>query len=121
MYLNIHVFQNLFTVRVHNVSLIPNNKTLTIQENKQTEIRCEVNRNAAPPPTITWLLGSTDITSTAGINKPTIIIMGNRTNDNAVLKCLASNNNNKPLIATTELNIQCEFKLLVQIYILFIN
>lgn len=121
MYLNIHVFQNSFTVRVHNVSLIPNNKTLTIQENKQTEIRCEVNSNAAPPPTITWFLGRTDITSTAGINKTTIIIMGNRTNDNAVLKCLASNNNNQSLIATTELNIQCEFKLLVQIYILFIN
>ena len=61
------------TVDVHNVSLVPSDNPLTIWEGTQIEVQCVVNSNAVPTPTITWYLGSTNITSTASINKTSII------------------------------------------------
>lgn len=95
------------TVDVHNVSLIPNDNPLTIREGNQTEVRCVVNSNALPAPTITWYLGSTDITNIAGTDTTSITITGNRMNNTNMLICRAENNN-KTKTANTTLNVECK-------------
>lgn len=98
------------TVDVFNVSLIPIDNPLTIREGTQKNVRCIVNSNAAPAPTITWYLGSTDITSRAGTNASSITLMGNRTDNTKTLQCRATNNNNKPpKTARTTLNVECKY------------
>uniref|UniRef100_K1R1Q4 Cell adhesion molecule 4 n=1 Tax=Magallana gigas TaxID=29159 RepID=K1R1Q4_MAGGI len=94
-------------VDIHNVTLIPSANPLTIQEDTQLEVRCVVNSNAAPAPTITWYLESANITSIAVTNTTFITLTGNRTNNNKTLQCRATNNNNKPpKTANTTLNVE---------------
>eukprot|EP00105_Crassostrea_gigas_P023191 XP_011442940.1 PREDICTED: cell adhesion molecule 1 isoform X2 [Crassostrea gigas] len=96
-----------FYVDIHNVTLIPSANPLTIQEDTQLEVRCVVNSNAAPAPTITWYLESANITSIAVTNTTFITLTGNRTNNNKTLQCRATNNNNKPpKTANTTLNVE---------------
>lgn len=90
--------------------MIPSANPLTIQEDTQLEVRCVVNSNAAPAPTITWYLESANITSIAVTNTTFITLTGNRTNNNKTLQCRATNNNNKPpKTANTTLNVECKF------------
>lgn len=98
------------TVSVHNVSLIPSKNQLTVREGIQKVIHCVVNRNADPVPTITWYLGSTDITSRAGTNTTSITLTGNRTDNGRTLECRATNDNKPPKIGNTTLNVECKFK-----------
>lgn len=103
------VSTSLFTVDIHNVSLIPSTKPLTIQEGTQLVVGCVVDSNAAPAPTITWNLGSANITSIAVTNTTFITLTGNRTNNNKMLQCKATNNNKPPKIASTTLNVECKY------------
>lgn len=96
------------TVDVHNVSLVPSDNPLTIREGTQIEVRCVVNSNAYPAPTISWYLGSTNITSTASINKTSIILTGNRQDNNKTLNCSTTNNNKPPKTVVTTLNVECK-------------
>ena len=72
------------SVDVHNVSLIPSNITLTLRIGTNIEVTCKVNSNANPAPTITWYLGSTNITDKANptTNRTSIIINGEKDNNN---------------------------------------
>lgn len=97
----------MYTVEVHNISISPNNNPLTMRENSQRELCCEVNSNALPVPTITWYLGSSNITSPAEIYKKNITITGYRKNNNKTLECRATNNNKQPKSANTTLYIEC--------------
>ena len=97
------------TVDVHNVSLVPSDNPLTIWEGTQIEVQCVVNSNAVPTPTITWYLGSTNITSTASINKTSIILTGNRQDNNKTLNCSATNNNKPPKTVVTTRNVECKY------------
>lgn len=97
----------LYTVDVYNVSLVPSDKPLTIRENNTEEVRCEVNSNAIPTPTITWYMGSTNITGLAGKDQVSIDITGKRSDNGKTLECRARNTNIEPLIASVELNVQC--------------
>eukprot|EP00477_Mikrocytos_mackini_P003186 GAHX01003932.1.p1 GENE.GAHX01003932.1~~GAHX01003932.1.p1 ORF type:complete len:444 (-),score=28.71 GAHX01003932.1:64-1395(-) len=93
-------------IDVYNISLIPSQTTLTIGEGTQMEVHCVINRNAAPPPTITWYLGSTDITSLAGSDTTSILITGKRIDNTENLTCFASNNNKEAKSAAIKLNVQ---------------
>lgn len=97
------------TVDVFNVSLIPSDNPLTIREGTQKNVRCIVNSNAAPAPTITWYLGSPDITSRAGTNASSITLIGNRTDNGKTLECRASNDNKPLKTARTTLNVECKY------------
>nr|XP_034300633.1 B-cell receptor CD22 [Crassostrea gigas] len=99
------------TVDVHNVSLIPNDNPLTIREGIQKVVQCVVNRNAVPAPTITWYLGSTDITNRAGTNTTSITLTGNKTDNNKMLHCRATNNNKPPKTLSTTLNVEYQPKI----------
>ena len=91
------------------MSLVPSDNPLTIREGTQIEVRCVVNSNAYPAPTITWYLGSTNITSTTSINKTSIILTGNRQDNNKTLNCSATNNNKPPKTVVTTLNVECKY------------
>ena len=93
---------------MHNVSLIPSDNPLTLAERVQKMVRCVVNSNAVPAPTITWYLGSTDITNMAGNNASSIIITGNRNHNNKTLACKATNNNKPSKTGVTTLNVECK-------------
>nr|XP_022339540.1 uncharacterized protein LOC111134632 isoform X4 [Crassostrea virginica] len=93
-------------VDVHNVSLVPSDNPLTLREGTQTEVRCVVNSNAVPAPTITWYLGSKEITGTTSNNTSSIIITGNRQDNKRTLKCSATNNNKPPKNVDTTLNVE---------------
>lgn len=100
---------NWFTVNVRNVSLIPSDNPLAIKEGTQREVRCVVNSNAVPAPTITWYLGSTNITYVAGTDTTFITLTGTRTDNMKTLQCRAINNNKSPKTASTTLNVECKF------------
>lgn len=104
------VYMDFGTVDVHNVSLIPDDNPLTIREGIQKVVQCVVNSNAVPAPTITWYLGSTDITSRAGTSTTSITLTGNRMDNKKQLQCKATNNH-KPLSKTfnTTINVECKF------------
>ncbi|XP_078310222.1 uncharacterized protein LOC111134632 isoform X2 [Crassostrea virginica] len=93
-------------VDVHNVSLIPTANPLTLVEGTQIEVQCVVNSNALPAPTITWYLGSKEITGTTSNNTSSIIITGNRQDNKRTLKCSATNNNKPPKTVDTTLNVE---------------
>lgn len=97
-----------YTVDVYNISLIPNEKSLTIREGNEQLIRCKVNSNAVPSPTFNWYLGSENITSKAGNMASSITITGNRTDNAKTLKCEAKNNEKLPKKASTTLNVECK-------------
>lgn len=101
--------ENKFTVDVYNVSLIPCDNLLAFREGSQREFRCLVNSNAVPAPTITWYLGSTDITSRAGTDTTSITLTGNRIDNMKTLQCRATNNNKPSKSANTTLNVECKF------------
>lgn len=93
-----------FTVAVYNISLQPSSDPfLILIEGSTTEITCEVNQNAAPPPTIFWYLNNITVGTNKTINK-----MGNRTDNGKTLECRASNNNTPPKTARTTLNVECK-------------
>ncbi|XP_078331735.1 uncharacterized protein LOC144617641 isoform X2 [Crassostrea virginica] len=94
------------SIDVHNVSLIPSDNPMTLAEGVQKMVRCVVNSNAVPAPTITWSLGSTDITNMAGNNASSIIITGNRNHNNKTLACKATNNNKPSKTGATTLNVE---------------
>ncbi|XP_052691152.1 kin of IRRE-like protein 1 [Crassostrea angulata] len=93
-------------IDVHNVSLIPSDKPLTISEHKLIEVLCEVNRNAFPAPLITWYLDSTIITAIEGSHETSITLVGNRTDNMKTLLCTASNMNKRTVNASTTLNVE---------------
>lgn len=93
-------------IDVYNISLIPNEKSLTIREGNEQLIRCKVNSNAVPSPTFNWYLGSENITSKAGNMASSITITGNRTDNAKTLKCEAKNNEKLPKKASTTLNVE---------------
>lgn len=93
-------------VSVHNVSLIPSKNQLTVREGIQKVIQCVVNSDADPAPTITWYLGSSDITSRAGTDTTSITLTGNRTDSGKTLQCRATNDNKPPKIGNTTLNVE---------------
>lgn len=101
---------SIFLVDVHNVSLIPSDKPLTISEHQLIEVLCEVNRNAFPAPLITWYLDSTIITAIEGSHETSITLVGNRTDNMKTLLCTASNMN-KTVNASTTLNVECKFNI----------
>ena len=74
-------------------------------------VRCVVNSNAVPAPTITWYMGSTDITNMAGSNASSIIITVNREHNNKTLECKATNNNKPSKTGATTLKVECRFLL----------
>lgn len=96
----------LFTVDVHNISLIPSDDPLTIREGTQEEFQCVVNSNAVPAPTITWYLDSTNITYMAGTNTTYISLKVTSTDNNKMLLCRASNNDKTSKTANTTLNVE---------------
>lgn len=100
---------NWFTVDVYNVSMLSSDNPLTLREGNRREVRCVVNSNAVPAPTISWHLGSINITSRAGTDTTLIMITGNRTDNGKALECRASNNNKQPKTASTVLNVECKF------------
>lgn len=89
--------------------MLSNDNPLTIREGTQRKLRCVVNSNAVPAPTITWYLVSTDITSIVGTDTTLIIITGNKEDNTKTLQCRASNNNKPPKTASTMLNVECKF------------
>ncbi|XP_078331736.1 hemicentin-1-like isoform X3 [Crassostrea virginica] len=93
-------------VDVHNVSLIPSDNPMTLAEGVYYMVRCVVNSNAVPAPTITWYMGSTDITNMAGSNASSIIITVNREHNNRTLECKATNNNKPSKTGATTLNVE---------------
>nr|XP_022345367.1 hemicentin-1-like isoform X3 [Crassostrea virginica] len=93
-------------VDVHNVSLIPSDNPMTLAEGVYYMVRCVVNSNAVPAPTITWYMGSTDITNMAGSNASSIIITVNREHNNRMLECKATNNNKPSKTGATTLNVE---------------
>lgn len=84
---------NWFTVDVHKVLLIPNVSLLIIKEGTEKEVRCVVNSDAVPAPTITWYMGSANITSMAKTDTTSITVSGNRTDSTKTLDCRATNSN----------------------------
>lgn len=92
-------------IEVYNITISPNDNPLTMSEGSSRTLECEVNRNALPTPTITWYLGSTNISSTVETFNKTTTITGSRTDDNKTLECRATNNN-LPKSANTTLNIE---------------
>lgn len=88
--------------------MIPDGNELTIREGNQSEVRCNINSNAVPDPTITWYVGSTDITIIAGADTTSIIITGNRTYNTKTLECRATNNDKPTKKASTTLNVECK-------------
>ena len=94
---------------MHNVSLIPSDNPMTLAEGVKKMVRCVVNSNAVPAPTITWYLGSTDITNMAGSNASSIIITMNREHNIKTLACKATNNNKPSKTVATTLNVECKF------------
>ena len=111
MKIHVNIFLSNRTVDVQNVSLIPSDNPLTLAEGVQKMVRCVVNSNAVPAPTITWYLGSTDITNMAGTDVSVIIITGNRNHNNKTLECKATNNNKPSKTDATTLNVECKFLL----------
>ena len=111
MKIHVNIFLSNRTVDVQNVSLIPSDNPLTLAEGVQKMVRCVVNSNAVPAPTITWYLGSTDITNMAGTDVSVIIITGNRNHNNKTLECKATNNNKPSKTGATTLNVECRFLL----------
>ena len=111
MKIHVNIFLSNRTVDVHNVSLIPSDNPLTLAEGVQKMVRCVVNINAVPAPTITWYLGSTDIKNMAGTDVSVIIITGNRNHNNKTLECKATNNNKPSKTDATTLNVECKFLL----------
>lgn len=89
--------------------MLSSDNPLILREGKRREVRCVVNSNAVPAPTITWYLGSTNITSIAGADTTSITPMGNRADNTKTLQCRATNNNKPPKIASTVLNVECKF------------
>lgn len=98
----------LFTVNVFNISMIPGDNPLTIRESITKIVRCVVNSNAVPAPTITWYLGSRDITSKVGTDTTSITLTGNRTDNTKTLECRATNNNRPLMTASLTLNVECK-------------
>lgn len=97
----------MHTVKVHNISISPKANPLTIREKTRMEVRCVVNSNAVPDPTFTWYLGSTIISTAANTHNTTITITGNRTDNNKMLACEATNYNDLSKSANTTLSIEC--------------
>ena len=97
------------TVDVHNVSLIPTANPLKLVEGTQIEVQCVVNSNAVPPPTITWYLGSKEITGTTSNSTSSITITGKREDNRRTLQCRATNNNKPPKTVVKTLNVECRF------------
>lgn len=97
-----------FTVAVQNVSLLPHDNPLPIIEGIVINVKCEVNKNAAPPPVITWYIKNNDKTSIIGRNTTNIDFEGNRTDNFKTLECQATNNKGTPKMASTLLNIECK-------------
>lgn len=93
-------------IEVHNISLSPNNGQLTLRENLEKEVMCEINNNAVPPPTITWFLGTKYINSTEGTYTTSINVTGNREDNTKTLQCKATNNNKPPKTAVTTINVE---------------
>lgn len=89
--------------------MLSSDNPLILREGKRREVRCVVNSNAVPAPTITWYLGSTNITSIAGTDTTSITLMGNRADNAKTLQCRATNNNKPQKIASTVLNVECKF------------
>lgn len=89
--------------------MLSSDNPLILREGKRREVRCVVNSNAVPAPTITWYLGSTNITSIAGTDTTSITLMGNRADNAKTLQCKATNNNKPQKIASTVLNVECKF------------
>lgn len=75
---------------------------------------CEINDNAVPPPTITWFLGTTYISSTEGTYTTFINITGNREDNTKTLQCKATNNNKPPKNAVATINEECKDRYSVQ-------
>lgn len=97
------------TVAVHNISLLPNSISLTIIEGTTEEIKCEVNKNAAPPPLITWYLNLVGDTRRTPVgNTSSVYITGNRSDNSKTLECQATNNNKTFKKASTVLNVECK-------------
>lgn len=89
--------------------MLSSDNPLILREGKRREVRCVVNSNAVPAPTITWYLGSTNITSIAGTDTTSITLMGSRADNAKTLQCRATNNNKPQKIASTVLNVECKF------------
>lgn len=89
--------------------MLSSDNPLTLREGKRREVRCVVNSNAVPAPTITWYLGSTNITSIAGTDTTSITLMGDRADNTKTLQCRATNNNKPQRIASTVLNVERKF------------
>lgn len=98
----------IIKVDVYNVSLIPSDDPMTVTEGTQRLVWCVVNRNAVPTPTINWYMGSLNITSIAEIDKASITITGNRSDNAKTLACRASNSAKPPALKTTTLNVECQ-------------
>uniref|UniRef100_K1S1L6 Hemicentin-1 n=1 Tax=Magallana gigas TaxID=29159 RepID=K1S1L6_MAGGI len=75
-------------------------------EGNREKVRCVVNSNAVPAPTITWYLGSRDITSKVGTDTTSITLTGNRTDNTKTLECRATNNNRPLMTASLTLNVE---------------
>uniref|UniRef100_A0A8W8P1S0 Uncharacterized protein n=1 Tax=Magallana gigas TaxID=29159 RepID=A0A8W8P1S0_MAGGI len=75
-------------------------------EGNQISVRCAVNSNAFPAPTLTWHRGSTDVTKRTGAFIYDITITGDRTDNTKTLECRATNNNKPPKTASTTLNVE---------------
>lgn len=102
-----YFFSLKFNIAVHNISLMPNSNLVPIIEGKKEQFKCEVNKNAAPDPVITWYLSNQKDTSIIARNTSIINITGNRTDNFKTLKCQATNNNNKTSkTAHTVLNVE---------------
>lgn len=89
------------------MSLFPSDNPLIIREGTHLVIECVVNGNAAPTPTITWYLGSSDITNTAGNNTSFINITGRREDNMKTIQCRATNTK-EPNNASTTLIVECK-------------
>lgn len=105
----IHLIQ-YSTVDVQNVSLMPSDNPFTITEGTQRVVRCVVNENAVPPPTIAWYLESTYI-SIADADKTNYNITGIRADNTKTLQCRAANNEKPAKTANTTLNVECKWVL----------
>ena len=108
---NCNFSDNIFcisTVDVTNVSLIPTDNPLILVENTYKEVKCLVNSNVNPAPTLVWYLDSTIITSVKNAVNSTINITRTKEDNMKMLRCSAANNNKPPLSTNTTLKIECK-------------
>lgn len=73
----------------------------------QVQVTCTVNKDAVPPPNITWYLGFDEKFSDIHTRESSINITGAKEDDKKTLECRASNSDGQPETVATTLNVEC--------------